>query len=55
MEDSYKELVMKKSLGAATVILPVPVWVIGSYDAEHRPNVMTAAWAGTRISLQPPD
>jgi len=44
---------MKKSLGAATIILPVPVWVIGTYDARGKPNAMTAAWAGVCCSEPP--
>jgi len=44
---------MKKSLGAATIILPVPVWVIGTYDARGKPNAMTAAWAGVCCSDPP--
>ncbi len=44
---------MKVSLGAKTLAQPTPVWVIGSYDAEGKPNVMTAAWGGICCS-QPP-
>jgi flavin reductase (DIM6/NTAB) family NADH-FMN oxidoreductase RutF len=44
---------MKKSLGARTLAYPTPAWVIGTYDKEGRPNVMTAAWAGICCS-QPP-
>lgn len=36
----------KTSLGAKTVIIPTPVWVIGSYDKQGKPNVMTSAWVG---------
>ncbi|MFC2169619.1 flavin reductase family protein [Acidobacteriota bacterium] len=36
----------KASLGARTVIIPTPVWVIGSYDKEGMPNVMTSSWVG---------
>lgn len=35
---------MKKSLGAGTFALPSPVWVVGTYDASGKPNLMTAAW-----------
>lgn len=42
----------KKSLGART-ILPSPVWVIGSYDKNGRPNAMTSAWAGICCSRPP--
>jgi flavin reductase (DIM6/NTAB) family NADH-FMN oxidoreductase RutF len=44
---------MKKSLGAATLAYPLPAWVVGSYDSNGRPNVMTAAWGGICCS-QPP-
>ena len=44
---------MKKSLGAGTIALPLPAWVIGSYDEAGKPNAMTAAWAGICCS-QPP-
>ena len=44
---------MKKSLGPRISANPTPVWVIGSYDAQGRPNVMTAAWAGV-CSSKPP-
>ncbi|UCE25182.1 MAG: flavin reductase family protein [Candidatus Zixiibacteriota bacterium] len=44
---------MKKSLGAKTLVYPTPVWVIGTYDKEGKPNVMTAAWGGVCCS-QPP-
>ena len=37
---------MKQSLGAHPLIMPTPVWAIGTYDAEGKPNVMTAAWGG---------
>jgi flavin reductase (DIM6/NTAB) family NADH-FMN oxidoreductase RutF len=36
----------KTSLGARTVIIPTPVWVIGSYDKEGKPNAMTSSWVG---------
>jgi flavin reductase (DIM6/NTAB) family NADH-FMN oxidoreductase RutF len=44
---------MKKSIGAKTVIYPSPILVVGSYDKNGRPNVMTAAWGGICCS-QPP-
>jgi flavin reductase (DIM6/NTAB) family NADH-FMN oxidoreductase RutF len=44
---------MKKSLGAETIVPATPVWVVGSYDREGKPNVMTAAWGGVCCS-QPP-
>jgi flavin reductase (DIM6/NTAB) family NADH-FMN oxidoreductase RutF len=44
---------MKKSLGAKTIIYPTPVLVIGSYDKNGKPNVMTAAWGGICCSSPP--
>jgi flavin reductase (DIM6/NTAB) family NADH-FMN oxidoreductase RutF len=44
---------MKKSLGAKTIAFPVPAWAIGTYDADGKPNVMTAAWAGICCSRPP--
>jgi len=35
---------MKRSIGARTFVLPTTVWVVGTYDEEGKPNVMTAAW-----------
>jgi flavin reductase (DIM6/NTAB) family NADH-FMN oxidoreductase RutF len=47
------EEAMKKSLGASTLLYPTPSVVIGTYDKEGRPNVMTAAWAGICCSEPP--
>jgi len=44
---------MKKSLGAKTLAYPTPVFVIGTYDEDNRPNVMTASWAGICCSKPP--
>lgn len=44
---------MKKSLGAKTLIYPLPVWVVGTYDKERKPNVMTIAWGGICCSDPP--
>ncbi len=44
---------MKKSIGPKTLIQPHPVLVIGSYDKEGRPNIMTAAWGGICCSSPP--
>lgn len=40
----------KVSLGAKTWIIPTPVWVIGSYDKDGKPNVMTSSWVGISCS-----
>jgi flavin reductase (DIM6/NTAB) family NADH-FMN oxidoreductase RutF len=44
---------MKESIGAKTIIYPTPVLVIGTYDRDGKPNVMTAAWAGICCSVPP--
>jgi flavin reductase (DIM6/NTAB) family NADH-FMN oxidoreductase RutF len=44
---------MKKSFGAKTLIIPTPVWCVGSYDAAGNPNVMTIAWGGICCSVPP--
>lgn len=44
---------MKKSLGAKTIIYPAPVFIIGSYDSDENPDLMTAAWGGICSSIPP--
>ena len=44
---------MKKSLGAKTIACPSPVWCVGSYDRDRKPNIMTASWAGICCSTPP--
>ena len=44
---------MKQSLGAKTLLYPTPVLVVGTYHADGRPNVMTAAWGGIACSKPP--
>jgi len=44
---------MKRSIGPRTFVLPTPVWVVGTYDKEGNPNVMTAAWGGICCSKPP--
>jgi flavin reductase (DIM6/NTAB) family NADH-FMN oxidoreductase RutF len=43
----------KLSLGARAALLPTPVWAIGSYDKNGKPNVMTSAWVGICCSKPP--
>ena len=43
----------KKSLGAQPFLYPEPCLLVGSYDAEGKPNVMTAAWGGICSSTPP--
>lgn len=44
---------MKRSVGAKTLLYPTPVLVVGTYDADGRANVMTAAWGGVACSKPP--
>lgn len=44
---------MKKSLGAQTLALPTPVWLVGSYDRDGKPNLATIAWGGICCSEPP--
>ncbi|MEJ2154029.1 MAG: flavin reductase family protein [Desulfobacteraceae bacterium] len=44
---------MKKSLGAKTLAFPSPVWCVGSYGTDDRPNLMTIAWGGICCSKPP--
>ena len=44
---------MKKSFGPKPLIYPTPVWVVGTYDKNGTPNVMTVAYGGICCG-QPP-
>ena len=44
---------MKTSLGPKTLHFPTPTCVVGTYDADGKPNVMTAAWSGICCSRPP--
>lgn len=44
---------MKQSIGAKTLAMPCPVWLVGTYDAAGKANFMTVAWGGICCS-QPP-
>lgn len=37
---------MKKNFGLKTVLYPMPVFIIGTYDENGIPNAMNAAWGG---------
>jgi flavin reductase (DIM6/NTAB) family NADH-FMN oxidoreductase RutF len=43
---NQKEKPMKKSLGPNTLLYPTPVLLVGTYDPDGKPNLMTAAWGG---------
>ena len=37
---------MRKDFGAKAVVAPLPVLIIGTYDANGTPNAMNVAWGG---------
>lgn len=37
---------MKKDFGKQTYVFPMPVLIIGTYNADGTPNAMNAAWGG---------
>jgi flavin reductase (DIM6/NTAB) family NADH-FMN oxidoreductase RutF len=44
---------MKTSIGAKPLVYPTPVFVVGTYDAQGKPNAMTVAWGGICCSKPP--
>ena len=44
---------MKKTLGPQCILYPTPVLIVGTYDADGKPNVMNAAWGGICCSTPP--
>jgi len=44
---------MKTSLGAKTLAYPTPVFIVGTYDAQGKPNAMAVAWGGICCSKPP--
>ena len=44
---------MFKSVGAKALAVPTPVWLVGTYDADGRPNIATIAWGGVCCSEPP--
>jgi flavin reductase (DIM6/NTAB) family NADH-FMN oxidoreductase RutF len=47
------EFSLKQSIGPRTIAFPTPTWVVGTYDREGKPNIMTAAWGGVCCSKPP--
>lgn len=37
---------MRKSFGTQAWVFPMPVFIIGTYDANGKPDAMNAAWGG---------
>ncbi|WP_255451012.1 flavin reductase family protein [Sporomusa sp. KB1] len=52
-DNNLEVKLMKKSLGAKTLVYPTPVLVVCTYDNEGNPNAMTAAWGGICCSSPP--
>ena len=44
---------MKIPIGAKTLAYPTPVFVVGTYDAQGKPNAMAVAWGGLCCSKPP--
>lgn len=44
--EKYKKKRMKQSIGPETYLFPLPAVVVGTYDNEGTPNIMTASWTG---------
>lgn len=44
---------MKRSLGPKTLAVPAPAWLVGTYDSDKRPNLVTVAWGGVCCSEPP--
>jgi flavin reductase (DIM6/NTAB) family NADH-FMN oxidoreductase RutF len=51
--ENLRRGIMKKSVGAKTVVYPTPVFIVGTYGKDGKPNVMAAAWAGICCSRPP--
>ena len=43
---------MRKNFGAQTWLYPMPVLIIGTFDADGRPDAMNAAWGGIHDTNQ---
>jgi len=48
--DTSEMVFTKRSLGVKNLVFPEPAMVIGSYDKDGKPNIMTAAWFGVANS-----
>ncbi|MGD0817484.1 MAG: flavin reductase family protein [Methanomassiliicoccales archaeon] len=44
---------MKRSIGTTTLVYPTPVFIVGTYDRNDKPNAMAVAWGGI-CSSEPP-
>jgi flavin reductase (DIM6/NTAB) family NADH-FMN oxidoreductase RutF len=44
---------MRQSLGAKTLLVPTPVWIVCAYDADGKANGAAVAWGGICCSKPP--
>jgi len=44
---------VKVSLGPKTIVHPHPVFLVGTYDSEDKPNLATVSWGGICCSEPP--
>ena len=43
---------MRKNFGAQTILYPMPVFIIATYNEDGTPNAMNAAWGGIHDTNQ---
>ena len=43
---------MRKNFGAQTILYPMPVFIIATYNEDSTPNAMNAAWGGIHDTNQ---
>ena len=48
-----KEVPIKKSIGAQTILFPTPILIVGTYDKSGKPNIAAVAWGGICCSKPP--
>ena len=44
---------MRKNFGAQTILYPMPVFIIATYNEDGTPNAMNAAWGGIHDTNHP--
>ena len=44
---------MKRSLGPKTLVYPLPIFLVGTYDETGKANIMSLAWGGICCSEPP--
>ena len=51
--ENKRRKAMKRSLGPLTLVYPMPAFLVGSYDADGKANIITIAWGGICCSEPP--